>query len=82
MACSPSARGTGKLVLGRGSGGFHWRDEDRNPAPGETPGQLYNIAEDIAETNNLYDERPDVVENLSQLLERYKKQGYSRPMIN
>lgn len=75
-------QGDWKLVLGNGSGGFHWKDEDRNPSPGETVGQLYNIADDIAETRNLYTKRPDVVERLTELLERYKMQGYSRPMAN
>lgn len=73
-------QGEWKLVLGRGSGGFGWKEADFIPKPGEAAGQLYNIAEDIAETRNLCSERRDVVERLTALLERYKEQGYSRPM--
>jgi len=69
-----------KLVLGRGSGGFGWKEADHVPNPGEVPGQLYDIVEDFAEEHNLYRERPDVVERLTALLEKYKEQGYSRPM--
>jgi arylsulfatase A len=52
-------------------------DEDPNP---DSPGQLYNLAKDPYETEDLWDKHPDIVERLSNLLEKYKKQGYSRPM--
>ena len=72
-------QGEWKLVLGRGSGGF---SEPRriDPRPGEPEGELYDLARDPWETDNLYSNRPDVVARLSALLERYRKQGYSRPL--
>jgi arylsulfatase A len=74
-------QGDWKLVLGVGSGGFNvWNAEDDVPKPGESAGQLYNLADDYSETTNLYGERPDIVERMSALLEKYQSQGYSRQM--
>ena len=69
-------QGDWKFIDGQGPGSNQWD----GPEPGDPPGQLYNMAEDIGEQNNLYAERPDIVERLNALLERYKQQGYSRPM--
>jgi arylsulfatase A-like enzyme len=68
-----------KLVDGRGSGGF---TEPRayQPKPGEPPGELYHVLADPAESNNLYDRRPEIVRQLKALLERYKSEGRSRPV--
>ena len=68
-----------KLIFDtKGSGG--WVGEnDRNIKPG-SDGQLYDIKKDPYETNDLWDQRPDVVEELKELLNMYKKQGYSRPL--
>jgi hypothetical protein len=71
-------QGPWKLIEGtQGSGGFA-TPSDGEPKPG-APGQLYNLASDPGETNNLYDKEPDIVARLSLLLEKYKNQGYSRP---
>jgi arylsulfatase A-like enzyme len=71
-------RGSWKLILGRGSGGF---TEPRRiePAPGEPAGQLYNLDDDPAETRNLYLEKPELVEELTALLQKVQEQGLSRP---
>jgi arylsulfatase A-like enzyme len=73
-------QGSWKLIPEtEGSGG--WVDpRDRGPFSAEGPGQLYNLAEDPYETNNLWDKHPEIVERLAKLLERYKEQGYSRPL--
>lgn len=55
------------------------RPSDQYPEPGR-PGQLYDMEKDPYETNNLWDRYPNVVERLTKLLEKYKKQGHSRPM--
>ncbi len=52
---------------------------DNGPTPG-APGQLYNLAEDPRERNNLWDERPDIVERLTNKLNLCREQGYSRSM--
>ncbi|MEX0600346.1 MAG: arylsulfatase, partial [Rhodothermales bacterium] len=72
-------RGPWKLIEGRGSGGFT-EPIFVDPEPGEPEGQLYHLEEDPLETTNLYAERPEIVEQLSTLLDRYRDQGYSRPM--
>ena len=41
-------------------------------------GQLYNLDDDPSETNNLYLEQPECVEQLTKLLDTYQDQGYSR----
>jgi hypothetical protein len=38
------------------------------------------MAADPAETDNLWLKRPDVVQRLTALLEKYQRQGYSRPL--
>jgi hypothetical protein len=54
----------------------------RNPTKGKkanaTP-ELYNLAEDIGETNNLAKEYPEKVKELTALLQRVRSQGRSRP---
>ena len=72
-------QGHWKLELGLGSGGFS-PPEKVDPAPGGPAGQLYDLSKDPAERYNLYQKYPDVVDRLSSLLEKYKSQGYSRPM--
>jgi arylsulfatase A-like enzyme len=72
-------QGPWKLNIGRGSGGFT-PPVEYAPKPGEPAGELFNMAEDFAETTNLYEKRPEIVARLTALLERYQRQGYSRPM--
>lgn len=68
-----------KLELGLGSGGFS-APANAEPAPGGPAGQLYDLATDPAESDNVYLKHPDVVARLTALLDRYREQGYSRPM--
>ncbi len=42
--------------------------------------QLYDLEADPAETTNLFDKHGDVAARLQDLLNKYKEQGYSRPM--
>ena len=72
-------QGDWKLILGRGSGGFT-KPRKVKPKPGEPLGQLYNLKDDPGETNNLYQEHPDIVLSLNTLLEQYQEQGHSRPL--
>jgi arylsulfatase A len=74
-----------KYLDHKGSGGNNYTSELLKPfalpdtAP-DAPGQLYDLAADPGETRNLYFEHPDIVAELKQQLDRYVKQGYSRPM--
>lgn len=68
-----------KLILGtKGSGGWV-RPRDEKPDE-RTPGQLYNIVDDPYETRDLWDEYPEVVRELTALLEKYRKAGRSAPL--
>jgi arylsulfatase A len=73
-------KGDWKLILCPGSGGWS------RPVPGSPeeadlpPYQLYNLKDDPGETRNLYPEKPDVSEELRQLLEGYKSTGRSTPV--
>jgi arylsulfatase A-like enzyme len=71
-------KGRWKLICGLGSGGFS-EPKHVEPGPGDPPGQLYDMDGDWRETGNLWANHPDVVEELTGLLERYQQQGYSRP---
>jgi arylsulfatase A-like enzyme len=72
-------RGNWKLEEGLGSGGFS-APQTVEPAPGGPKGQLYDLARDPAELNNLYQKRPDIVDSLATLLQKYKTEGHSRPL--
>jgi arylsulfatase A-like enzyme len=60
-------RGNWKLIRGLGSGGFTHPGKIEH-SPGMPEGQLYNLDEDPAETNNLYNDKPEKVEELLKLL--------------
>lgn len=55
-----------KLATEQGSGGF----TDYTPFPDEPDGQLYDMQKDPCETENLYDKREDVVEELELILQQ------------
>jgi len=42
-------------------------------------GELYNLADDIGESKNLYDQHPEIVKKLQELFVRIVRQGRSRP---
>ena len=64
--------GPWKLIAGLGSGGFS-QPRRVKPAAGDPPGQLYNLAEDLAETKNLYLKHPDIVRRLTRELARIRE---------
>lgn len=51
------------------------------PAPpnGQGAPQLYNLKDDLSETNNLATRHPEIVKELSELLAKIRKDGRSRP---
>jgi len=72
-------QGEWKLILDNKTSGGWMVPEGEPPKPG-TPGQLYNLAEDPFEQNDLWEKRPEVVERLAALLEKYKREGRSAPI--
>lgn len=73
-------KGKWKFTPHLGSGGFSTPIQI-DPKERTVPGTLYNIENDPREEFNLYKKHPEVVAELSQLLELYKNQGYSRPVF-
>lgn len=77
-------RGPWKYIDHAGSGGNDYgRGELRAfalpEASPDAPGQLYDLASDPGETQNLYAERPEIVRELKTLLEASKASGRSAP---
>jgi arylsulfatase A-like enzyme len=70
-------QGPWKLVPDhRGSGGFS-QPRDLDPARvGGPKGQLYHLGDDPAETQNLYNDHPDIVARLSTLLDTIRNQEH------
>lgn len=69
--------GDWKLELGLGSGGFT-PPEHVEPVQGGPLGQLYNLADDPHETNNLWLQKPDIVNHLTKMLEEQQTSGHTR----
>jgi arylsulfatase A-like enzyme len=69
-------QGKWKLIVGRGSGGFS-EPQRIEPKPGEPQGQLYDMEADVQETSNLWADRPEIVDQLTSLLDLYIKAGRS-----
>jgi arylsulfatase A len=71
-------QGPWKLILdNKTSGG--WMVPEGTPPKAGTPGQLYQLADDPAEERDLWGRRPDIVQRLTALLEKYKREGRSAP---
>jgi len=70
-------KGDWKLIEGRGSGGFS-QPVSIEISEGDVPGQLYNLRTDPDESENVYADFPEKVEELSQLLEKFKTSGRTR----
>ncbi len=71
-------QGDWKLIFGDGEGGLSRRYEGPEPRnPRKIPGELYNLREDLSETTDLYGSRPEIVAQLTRLMERYRMDGRS-----
>ena len=71
-------QGRWKLALCPGSGG--WSAPKPGEAPeGAPPVQLYDLSQDVAETENVQDRHPEIVERLTALLQQYVDRGRSTP---
>ena len=70
-------KGPWKLITALGSGGFS-HPKRIEPGPGDPPGQLYNLVDDLGETKNRYAEEPDIVQELTSELARVQANETSR----
>lgn len=68
-------RGRWKLIMGPGSGGFSQSGE----ASGGVKIQLYDMQADISERNNLCKDKPEMVAELTALLEKQRKSDRTAP---
>ncbi|MDV6033738.1 MAG: arylsulfatase [Phycisphaera sp. RhM] len=71
-------RGDWKFIDGDGSGGFS--DRGAQGKPKNPKGQLYNLAVDLGETNNLVAQHPELVESLREELAAIKRASRSRDL--
>jgi arylsulfatase A len=72
-------QGAWKLELCPGSGGWGRPKDGEARKEGLPAVQLYDLAADIGERNNVQLEHPDVVARLTALLEKYMAEGRSTP---
>jgi hypothetical protein len=72
-------QGPWKLELCAGSGGWGKPKDAQATKEGLPAVQLYNLAADLGERQNLAFTRPEVVRQLTALLERYVAEGRSTP---
>lgn len=66
-----------KLLLARGSGG--WTPPREREATSAPEAQLYDMGDDVSESNNLYESKPETADALLQQLEAYVHSGRSTP---
>jgi hypothetical protein len=72
-------QGKWKLELCADSGGWSAPRPD-SPVSKRLPAvQLYDLSNDAGETSNLQSSHPEVVSRLTQLLEKYVREGRSTP---
>ncbi len=71
-------KGRWKLEMCPGSGGWSYPKPDDEPL-GSPAIQLYDLAGDVGERQNVVADRPDIVDELRDLLTRYVKDGRSTP---
>lgn len=56
-----------------------WFQQDRGYRPHNAMGELFNLAADPSQKENQYTAQPEKVKELSELMERYVKEGRSTP---
>jgi arylsulfatase A-like enzyme len=71
--------GAWKLALCPGSGGWSAPRPGRDDASALPVVQLFNMAHDIGEQQNVQDQHPDIVRRLTALLDKYVAAGRSTP---
>jgi arylsulfatase A-like enzyme len=72
-------KGKWKLEFCAGSGGWSFPTEKKAKELGLTSLQLYDLENDIAEENNVVEENPMIVKELTDLMQKYIDDGRSTP---
>ena len=73
-------RGGWKYMNTLSSGGFT-KVQLAKPKPGDPKGQLYNLSNDIGETENRWNDAPSVVKEFETMIASQKESGRSRPRM-
>ncbi|MEI7732586.1 MAG: arylsulfatase [Verrucomicrobiota bacterium] len=63
----------------RAVGEPQWFKDERGYTKHNLPGELFNVHDDVSERRNQFAEHPEVVRELKELLEKYKRDGRSTP---
>ncbi len=74
-------KGNWKLEFCAGSGGWSHPTEPMAKEQGLYPLQLYNLEIDIEEKNNVAEQNPEIVRELSDLMQKYIDEGRSTPGV-
>lgn len=72
-------QGPWKLCFCPGSGGWSAPRPGRDDTRGLPPRQLFHLERDLGEQHNVVDEHPQIVAELTALMEKYVRQGRSTP---
>ncbi|WP_026947643.1 sulfatase family protein [Algoriphagus marincola] len=72
-------QGDWKLIMAKGSGGWSFPKPGDPAEEGLPEVQLYNLALDPGESQNLQDRYPEIVSDLKKLLIKYIQEGRSTP---
>jgi hypothetical protein len=67
------------LALCPDSGGWSPPRPGRDDTKGLPPVQLFDLSSDLGQRRNREADRPEIVERMTRLLERYVKEGRSTP---
>ena len=77
----------GDWLLIQAKDGYHsagyekWEEERNYPADNSSPVELYNLRDDIDQSNNLAAQYPEKITELQALLKKIREQGYSAPRL-
>ncbi|MDZ4289027.1 MAG: sulfatase-like hydrolase/transferase, partial [Prosthecobacter sp.] len=75
----PSLRlGAWKFIAGAAGGGYDDKGKSKSPSSAAAT-QLYNLADDLGETKNLVDEKPDLAAEMTALMDKLVTEGRSTP---
>lgn len=78
----------GDYLLIVGKNGYHsghnkgWESRRDLPPDNDAPVELYNLAKDIGQTNDLAPDRPEKVKELQTAMATIRKQGFSAPRLS
>ena len=56
-----------------------WFKQERGYTAHNQPGELFDVRQDPSERRNVYAERPEIVREMKELLDKYKREGRSTP---